>query len=214
MPERVPRRAGLVVNVDYTAWGWIHLIVGLVAIAVGLGLMAGNMVARIVGVIFAVISATLNVLFIGAYPVWSTIVIAVDVIVIYAIVVHGRELKAEHRRIPELRVARGSIVRAGATRAGDRATAGGSAGACHTASPARVGSPRYDLMRSARRSSSRVPSPAVATASRSTAVRPSRGSKVSLNVWAAAIARASVGRSAVAFMALHCPCGRASPRRS
>jgi hypothetical protein len=33
-------------------------------------------------------------MFIAAYPVWSTIVIAVDVIVIYAIVVHGRELKA------------------------------------------------------------------------------------------------------------------------
>jgi hypothetical protein len=87
------RPNGLVVNVDYTVWGWIHLIIGLIAIAVGLGLLAGNMLARIVGVIVAVISATLNVLFIGAYPVWSTIVIAVDVIVIYAIVVHGRELK-------------------------------------------------------------------------------------------------------------------------
>ena len=87
------RPNGLVVNVDYTEWGWIHLIIGLIAIAVGLGLMAGNMLARIVGVIIAVISATLNLLFIGAYPVWSTIVIAVDVIVIYAIVVHGRELK-------------------------------------------------------------------------------------------------------------------------
>ena len=79
---------------DYTAWGWIHLIVGLIAIAVGIGLMTGNMAARIVGVIIAVISAILNLLFVGAYPVWSTIVIAVDVIVIYAIVVHGRELKA------------------------------------------------------------------------------------------------------------------------
>ena len=86
-------KSGLVVNVDYTVWGWIHLIIGLIAIAVGLGLMAGNMLARIVGVIIAVISATLNLLFIGAYPVWSTIIIAVDVIVIYAIVVHGRELK-------------------------------------------------------------------------------------------------------------------------
>ena len=85
---------GLVVNADYTAWGWLHLIIGLIAVAVGLGLMAGNMIARIVGVIVAVISATLNLLFMGAYPVWSTIVIAVDVIVIYAIVVHGRELKA------------------------------------------------------------------------------------------------------------------------
>jgi len=84
------RPNGLVVNVDYTAWGWTHLIIGLVAIAVGIGLMTGNMVARIVGVI----SAIVNLMFIAAYPVWSTIVIAVDVIVIYAIVVHGRELKA------------------------------------------------------------------------------------------------------------------------
>ena len=88
------RPNGLVINVDYTAWGWLHLIIGLIAVAVGVGLMAGNMVARVVGVIVAVISATLNLLFIGAYPVWSTIIIAVDVIVIYAIVVHGRELKA------------------------------------------------------------------------------------------------------------------------
>ena len=88
------RPNGLVVNVDYTAWGWTHLIIGLIAVAVGLGLMTGNMAARIVGVIIAVISATVNLLFIGANPVWSTIIIAVDVIVIYAIVVHGRELKA------------------------------------------------------------------------------------------------------------------------
>jgi len=88
------RPNGLVINVDYTAWGWLHLIIGLIAVAIGLGLMAGNMIARIAGVIIAVISATLNLLFIGAYPVWSTIIIAVDVIVIYAIAVHGRELKA------------------------------------------------------------------------------------------------------------------------
>jgi hypothetical protein len=51
------------------------------------------MLARVVGVILAVLSAILNLVFIAAYPVWSTIVIAIDVIVIYAIVVHGRELK-------------------------------------------------------------------------------------------------------------------------
>ena len=47
------RPNGLVINVDYTAWGWLHLIIGLIAVAVGVGLMAGNMVARIVGVIVA-----------------------------------------------------------------------------------------------------------------------------------------------------------------
>jgi hypothetical protein len=88
------RPDGLVVNVDYNAWGWLHLIIGVAAIAAGFGLMAGNMVARVVAVALAVVSAVVNLGFIAAYPIWSTVVIAVDIIVIYAIVVHGRELKA------------------------------------------------------------------------------------------------------------------------
>lgn len=87
-------REGLVLNIDYNAWGWTHLILGIIAVATGFGLLAGQMIARIVGVAIAVLSALLNLVFISAYPVWSTIVIAIDVIVIYAIVVHGRELKA------------------------------------------------------------------------------------------------------------------------
>jgi hypothetical protein len=88
------RPNGLVVNVDYTTWGWTHLVLGAVAIAVGLGLMVGNMFARVAGIAIALVSAILNLVFISAYPVWSTILIAIDVIVIYAIVVHGRELKS------------------------------------------------------------------------------------------------------------------------
>jgi hypothetical protein len=88
------RAEGLVVNVDYDAWGWTHLILGAIAVAVGFGLMVGNMFARVAGIAIAMISAILNLVFISAYPVWSAIVIAIDVIVIYAIVVHGRELKS------------------------------------------------------------------------------------------------------------------------
>ena len=88
------RSDGLVVNVDYTTWGWAHVVIGLVAGLAGVGLLAGNMLARIVGVVIAVVSAVANLAFISAYPIWSTIVIALDVIVIYAIVVHGRELKS------------------------------------------------------------------------------------------------------------------------
>jgi hypothetical protein len=42
----------------------------------------------------AVVSAVVNLLFIAAYPAWSVMIIALDVIVIYSIVVHGRELQA------------------------------------------------------------------------------------------------------------------------
>jgi hypothetical protein len=87
-------RNGLLLSLDYTAWGWIHLLIGLIAVAVGLGVLLGQMWARILGIAIAVISALANIAFLSAYPVWSTIVIAIDVIVIYALAVHGREVRS------------------------------------------------------------------------------------------------------------------------
>jgi hypothetical protein len=86
---------GLVVSVDYTTWGWTHLVLGIIAGLAGLGLLAGNTAARVVGVAIAVVSALVNLAFMPAYPIWSIIVITLDVIVIFAIVVHGRELKSQ-----------------------------------------------------------------------------------------------------------------------
>ena len=85
---------GLVVDSDYNTWGWIHTGIGIVAVLTGVGLLAGNMVARVVGVGIAMLSALVNLVFISAYPIWSAIMITLDVIVIYAIIVHGREVKA------------------------------------------------------------------------------------------------------------------------
>jgi hypothetical protein len=84
--------SGLVVNVDFTAWGWTHLLLGLLIAAAGMGLLTGNVMARTLAVILAGISALLNLLFIEAHPVWSIIIITVDVLVIYAVTVHGREM--------------------------------------------------------------------------------------------------------------------------
>ena len=84
---------GLTVHLDYTSWGWTHIIAGLVVIGAGLGLFAGQMWARVVGIVLASISALLNFAFIASYPFWSTIVIAMDVFVIMALTVHGREMK-------------------------------------------------------------------------------------------------------------------------
>jgi hypothetical protein len=85
--------SGLLVDVDYNTWGWVHMGIGVIGVLAGLGLLAGNMAARIVGVAVAFLSAIVNLAFLSAYPVWSTIMITVDVIVIYAIIVHGREVK-------------------------------------------------------------------------------------------------------------------------
>lgn len=83
----------LAVEVDYTVWGWVHLVLGLVAGAAALGLLAGQTWARAIGIAMAVASAVTNLAFIAAYPVGATIVIALDVLIIYAIAVHGGELK-------------------------------------------------------------------------------------------------------------------------
>jgi len=86
-------KSGLVVNVDYTTWGWTHIIAGLIVIAAGLGALAGQMWARVVGVILACVSILLNFAFLPSYPFWSAIVIAMDVFVIMALTVHGKEMK-------------------------------------------------------------------------------------------------------------------------
>jgi hypothetical protein len=87
------REDGLVVNVDYTAWGWVHLILGIVLVAAGAAIFAGRVWGRTIGVIAAIISAVLNFAYIASYPVWSTLIIALDVLIIYALIAHGGELK-------------------------------------------------------------------------------------------------------------------------
>jgi hypothetical protein len=91
------RESGLVVDVDYNVWGTVHLLLGVLLLLSGAGVLAGNLAARTVGVILAGLSALANMAFIGAYPVWSLLIITVDVLVIYALIVHGRELRDSHR---------------------------------------------------------------------------------------------------------------------
>lgn len=84
--------SGLVVSVDYTAWGWVQLGLGVLIGAAAVSLLSGHMYGRIIGIIIATISAVVNLAFLAAYPVWGVMMITMDVLVIYAIVVHGREL--------------------------------------------------------------------------------------------------------------------------
>jgi hypothetical protein len=86
-------RNDLVVHMTYNEWGWIHLAIGLALVGVGLGLFAGQMWARVVGIAIAGLSAIANFAFLAAYPVWGVTVIAIDVLVIYALAAHGREVQ-------------------------------------------------------------------------------------------------------------------------
>ena len=87
-------RSGLAVSVDFTAWGWTHLLGGLIVVAAGIGLLAGQTWARFVGVLLAMVSALVNLAFLAAFPLWSALMILLDVLVIWAITVHGSEIRS------------------------------------------------------------------------------------------------------------------------
>jgi hypothetical protein len=93
----VVRPDGLVVTLDYSTWGWIHLLVGAALVLVGLAVLVGQTWARVIAIILAVVSAIVNFAFIPAYPVWSLLIITLDVVVIYALAAHGREARTVTR---------------------------------------------------------------------------------------------------------------------
>jgi hypothetical protein len=89
----VPSRS-LVVSFDYTAWGWTHLALGVVALVASYLLLRGNMVGRILATVFAGVNVLVNFAFLQAYPWWSILAITLNILVIYAITMHGAELKS------------------------------------------------------------------------------------------------------------------------
>jgi hypothetical protein len=72
-------------DLDTTAWGWIHLLVGIAVFAVGLGLFAGREWAAVGGIALAMLSAIANFFFIPYYPIWSLLIIGLDIWVIWSL---------------------------------------------------------------------------------------------------------------------------------
>jgi hypothetical protein len=78
---------------DLTGWGWWNLIIGVVLVLTGLALFTGATWARIVAIIAASLSAIGQLFLVPAQPWWALIVIGIDILVIYAIAAHGRDLR-------------------------------------------------------------------------------------------------------------------------
>ena len=83
--------ARYIFSFDLTAWGWIHLLVGILLIVTGFAITTGRVWARSVGIGFAVLSMIANFMFLPYYPVWSLLIIAIDVFVIWALCAFTRE---------------------------------------------------------------------------------------------------------------------------
>ena len=83
-----------VVKLDTDQWGWVHLIIGILVFLAGLGIFSGNVLARTVGVLVAGVSMIANFLWLPYQPVWSVVLIAICVAVIWALTAHGRDVNA------------------------------------------------------------------------------------------------------------------------
>ncbi|WP_329617646.1 hypothetical protein OG244_35855 [Streptomyces brevispora] len=70
---------------NLTGWGWIHLILGIVIVLAGFALFTGAAWARAVGIVLAGLGALANFMWLPYYPLWSIVLIAIDVFIIWAL---------------------------------------------------------------------------------------------------------------------------------
>jgi hypothetical protein len=86
-------RNGDLLVFDFTTWGVITLIWGALLVAAGLGLLSGRGGARVFAIVAVFVNMILQIAFLAAYPIWSTIIIALDVFVLYALTAKWDEAK-------------------------------------------------------------------------------------------------------------------------
>ena len=79
---------------DISAWGWITFIVGALALVVAWGIYAGQTWARVVGIIVAVLAVIDAFMVMPYYTVWGITILALSVLVIWALAAHGDEVPA------------------------------------------------------------------------------------------------------------------------
>lgn len=76
---------------DITTWGWIHLVIGVLQLIGGFGLFNGRMRALVS--LLLIVNAVAQMVWLPVYPIWSTLIIALDVVTLWAIIVHGGEAR-------------------------------------------------------------------------------------------------------------------------
>ncbi len=86
---------GSLLVLDLTTWGWVHMLLGIALLCVGTALFSGKTWARVAAVVLVMFNLIAQFAFLSEYPLWSFIIIAVDVLIIYALTVHGHELVEE-----------------------------------------------------------------------------------------------------------------------
>jgi hypothetical protein len=76
---------------NMTAWGCVDIAIGILLAAVGLAVLRGSLWARVTAVVLVSASFLVNIGFLAFFPVWAVVAMIVDVVIIYALIVHGDE---------------------------------------------------------------------------------------------------------------------------
>ncbi|WP_426499220.1 DUF7144 family membrane protein [Streptomyces sp. D54] len=76
---------GYLYRISLTGWGWIHLVLGVCVAVTGAALLKGAGWARVTGIVFASLNLFAHFLFLPYAPLWSVIVIGLDIFVIWAL---------------------------------------------------------------------------------------------------------------------------------
>jgi hypothetical protein len=79
---------------DLSTWGWIHVIFGTAQVLVGFALVRGGAPVRMIAAVLVALNAVSHMAFATAYPFWSLLIISLDVVTLWALVVHGDEVGA------------------------------------------------------------------------------------------------------------------------
>src|SRR3954462_15687880 len=84
--------SGVIIS-DFTTWGWVHLVLGVVMALTAGGLLTGQSWARWTAVLFATLNAMAQVAVFSAFPLFALVVIALDVTVIYQLTANYRPVR-------------------------------------------------------------------------------------------------------------------------
>src|SRR5215467_10930904 len=80
---------------DLRTWGWITLIIAALQLLAGIGVMTGNQAARWAGIVLVGLNAINQMFFIPAYPFWSLMIIAFDIVALYGLCLYGSKENVE-----------------------------------------------------------------------------------------------------------------------
>jgi hypothetical protein len=82
---------GAVVTLTFTGWGWLHIILGAFVLIVGVGLLRDTVPgwARGTAIVLVALNTLVQLAWLPAYPIWSIVMIVLDVMIIWALVVSG-----------------------------------------------------------------------------------------------------------------------------